>query len=225
MTAPVKVMIVDDHRVFAEALALALANDQDLNVVGSPLTNGDEAADAVLEHDVDVVLMDLNLPGKDGIEATRDIKKVHPETKVVILTAEDGERRLADAAVAGASGYLTKVRAVVEVADAVKRAAAGEMLIPGDILARILSELAGERTKQAETDRMAQTITPRELEVLQLLANGLSSRGIANKLVVSPRTIDTHVHNLLAKLGVHSKLEAVVTGLRWGLVRLEQAEE
>jgi DNA-binding NarL/FixJ family response regulator len=222
MTDPVKVMIVDDHRVFAEALALALANDADLNVVGSPVTNGDDAADAVLEHGVDVVLMDLNLPGKDGIEATRDIKKVHPETKVVVLTAEDGERRLADAAVAGASGYLTKARAVVEVVDAVKRAAAGEMLIPGDILARILGELAGERTKQAETDRTAQTITPRELEVLQLLANGLSSRGIANKLVVSPRTIDTHVHNLLAKLGVHSKLEAVVTGLRWGLVHLEQ---
>lgn len=224
MSGPVKVLIVDDHRVFAEALALALANDGDLNVVGSPVTNGDEAADAVLTHDADVVLMDLNLPGKDGIEATRDIKKVRPETKVVVLTAEDGERRLADAAVAGASGYLTKGRAVVEVVDAVKRAAAGEMLIPGDILARILSELAGERTKQAEAERMAQAITPRELEVLQLLANGLSSRGIANKLVVSPRTIDTHVHNLLAKLGVHSKLEAVVTGLRWGLVHLEAKE-
>jgi DNA-binding NarL/FixJ family response regulator len=225
MADPVKVMIVDDHRVFAEALALALANDQDLSVVGSPVTNGDDAADAVLEHGVDVVLMDLNLPGKDGIEATRDIKKVHPETKVVVLTAEDGERRLADAAVAGASGYLTKARAVVEVVDAVKRAAAGEMLIPGDILARILTEVAGERTKKAEADRMAETITPRELEVLQLLANGLSSRGIANKLVVSPRTIDTHVHNLLAKLGVHSKLEAVVNGLRWGLVHIEPGKE
>lgn len=225
MANPVKVMIVDDHRVFAEALALALSKESDLEVVGSPVTTGDDAADAVLEHGVDVVLMDINLPGKDGIAATRDIKKVHPETKVVVLTADQGERRLAEAAVAGASGYLTKARAVNEVVDAVRRAAAGEMLIPGDILARVLAEVAGERTKQAEADRMAQMLTPRELEVLQLLALGLSNRAIARKLVVSPRTVDTHVHNLLAKLGVHSKLEAVVNGLRWGLVTLEQAKE
>jgi DNA-binding NarL/FixJ family response regulator len=214
----IRVLIVDDHRVFAEALTLAMASETDIEIVGEPVLGGADAAKVVLEHGPDVVLMDLNLPDKDGIEATREVKHARPETKVVILSADPPEARLAEAAEAGASGYITKTRAVADVADSVRRAAAGEILIPGDVLARVLTRMAQERSKKAQADHMASLLTPRELEVLALLAEGLSNRMIARRLVVSPRTADTHVHNLLTKLGAHSKLEAVVTGIKWGLV-------
>jgi len=214
----IRVLIVDDHRVFAEALTLAMASETDIEIVGEPVLNGSDAAAIVVERNADVVLMDLNLPDKDGIEATREVRQARPETKVVILSADPPEARLAEAAEAGASGYLTKTRAVADVADSVRRAAAGEILIPGDVLARVLTRMAQERSKKAQAEHMASLLTPRELEVLALLAEGLSNRMIARRLVVSPRTADTHVHNLLTKLGAHSKLEAVVTGIKWGLV-------
>jgi DNA-binding NarL/FixJ family response regulator len=214
----IRVLIVDDHRVFAEALTLAMATESDIEILGDPVLNGGDAASAVVERQADVVLMDLNLPDKDGIEATREVKQARPDTKVVILSADPPEPRLAEAAEAGASGYLTKTRAVADVADSVRRAHVGEILIPGDVLARVLTRMAQERSKRAQAEHMASMLTPRELEVLALLAEGLSNRMIARRLVVSPRTADTHVHNLLTKLGAHSKLEAVVTGIKWGLV-------
>lgn len=221
-SAKVRVLIVDDHRVFAEALSLALGREADLEVLGEPVLSGVDAAKEAVDREADVVLMDVNLPGKDGIDATREVKALRPECKVVMLTVEPAEQRLADAAEAGASGYLTKAHAVTEVADAVRRAALGEILIPGDMLARVLSRLARERSEQAEVDKMASLLTPRETEILGLLAEGLPNRAIARRLVVSPRTVDTHVHNLLTKFGVHSKLEAVVVGLRLGLTKVER---
>ncbi len=218
----IRVVVVDDHRVFAEALTLALDREPDLEVVGEPVLSGMDAAKESVDRGADVVLMDINLPGKDGIEATREIKSLLPQCKVVVLTVEPAEERLADAAEAGASGYLTKAHAVNEVAEAVRRAAAGEILIPGDMLARVLSRLARERSEQVEANKMASLLTPRETEILGLLAEGLSNRAIARRLVVSPRTVDTHVHNLLTKFEVHSKLEAVVMGLKWGLTKVER---
>jgi two-component system response regulator DegU len=119
----IRVLIVDDHRVFAEALTLAMASETDIQIVGEPVLTGGDAARVVVEQNADVVLMDLNLPDKDGIEATREVKQARPETKVVILSADPPEARLAEAAEAGASGYLTKTRAVADVADSARRPA------------------------------------------------------------------------------------------------------
>ncbi|HVL89343.1 MAG TPA: response regulator transcription factor [Actinomycetota bacterium] len=210
MTSRIKVLIVDDHRVFAEALTLALGKESDIQVADPPALTGEDAVHAVQEFEPDVVLMDVGLPGIDGIEATRRIREARPGTAVVILTSEAGASRLPAAAAAGACGYLDKTVALDDLGAAVRAAFAGQILLP-------------EASPAGAADAPALTapfdmLTPREQEVLELLAEGLPNRDIARRLVLSVRTVDTHVHNLLIKLGVHSKLEAVVKAMRAGVI-------
>jgi DNA-binding NarL/FixJ family response regulator len=156
--------------------------------------------------------------GIDGIEATRRIKEISPATKVVIMTAHDDERLLVDAVEAGASGFLGKDEAADQVLAAAKAAAEGEVLIDPATLTRLLHQVAREREARRDALTLLESLTEREREILELLSQGMRNDGIAQKLYISPQTVQTHVRNVLAKLGVHSKLEAVAFAVKNGVI-------
>jgi DNA-binding NarL/FixJ family response regulator len=216
---PITLLICDDHKVLTDALAMVVDRDPSFLMVAPPVHAPDEAIEIVREHRPDVVLMDVVFKGgMNGIEATRRVKEASPSTKVVIMTAHQEDRLLVEAMEAGASGFLGKDAAADEVLAAVKSAADGEVLVDPATLTRLLHQVAKER--EAERDAMAlfEELTEREREILQLLAEGMRNEGIAQKLFISPQTVQTHVRNLLAKLGVHSKLEAVAFAVKHGAI-------
>ncbi|HEX9123632.1 MAG TPA: response regulator transcription factor [Actinomycetota bacterium] len=216
---PITLLICDDHKVLTDALAMVVERDTSLRMVASPVHAPDQAVELVREHRPDVVLMDVVFKGSmNGIEATRRIKEVSPATKVVIMTAHHEDRLLVEAVEAGASGFLGKDEAADEVLAAAKSAAEGEVLIDPATLTRLLHQVSKEREAQRDAMALFDELTEREREVLQLLAEGMRNEGIAQKLFISPQTVQTHVRNLLAKLGVHSKLEAVAFAVKHGAI-------
>jgi two-component system, NarL family, nitrate/nitrite response regulator NarL len=208
-----RVLVVDDHEMFSEALELLLGRQPDVELVGSAR----DAAEAMemLHVDPHVVLMDLDMPGTDGIEATRQIREKSPGTKVVLLTAIQSPEVIAEALSAGACGYVPKTRAVDDLMDVVRRAAAGEIVLPERDLAAVLDQLRGPQVSAAEA--ALGRLTPRETEILRSLADGRTSNQVAQSLGISSLTVQSHVKNILAKLGVHSKIEAVTIAWRFGL--------
>jgi DNA-binding NarL/FixJ family response regulator len=215
----ISLLICDDHKILTDALAMVVERDSSLRMVSRPVHTPEEAVEICAEHHPDVVLMDIVFKGPmDGIEATRRIKEAYPATKVVIMTAHDDERLLVEAVEAGASGFLGKDEAANEVLAAAKAAAEGEVLIDPSTLTRILHQVAKEREARRDAFALFDELTEREREVLQLLSGGMRNDDIARKLFISPQTVQTHVRNLLAKLGVHSKLEAVAFAVRHGAI-------
>jgi len=218
-SGPTTLVICDDHKILTDALAMVVERDAELHLVGRPVHTAEEAVDICREHRPDVVLMDIVFKGGiDGIEATRRIKESSPATKVVIMTAHDDERLLVDAVEAGASGFLGKDEAADEVLAAAKAAADGEVLIDPATLTRLLHQVAREREARRDALQLIESLTEREREILRLLAEGMRNDDIAQKLFISPQTVQTHVRNLLAKLGVHSKLEAVAFAVKHGAI-------
>jgi DNA-binding NarL/FixJ family response regulator len=211
-----RVLVVDDHEVFAEALEAFLGRQPDIRLVGSA-RDADEAM-ALLGKKPNVVLMDLDMPGTDGIEATRRIRVAAPDAKVVLLTGVERPDAIAKALSAGACGYVPKSRAVDEVLDVVRRAAAGEIIMPASDLASILGQLRG-----LGEDGLAR-LTPRETQVLRALAAGGTAAQIAESLGISTLTVQSHVKSILAKLGVHSKIEAITLAWRHGLAPTNRAD-
>ena len=205
-----RVLVVDDHEVFSEALELFLGRQPDVRLVGSA-RDADEAME-LLGEEPNVVLMDLDMPGIDGIEATRRILDAAPDAKVVLLTGVERPDAIAEALSAGACGYVPKSRAVDEVLDVVRRAAAGEIVMPASDLASFLGQLGGSLGGH----RLAR-LTPRETQVLQALAAGETAARIAESLGISTLTVHSHVKSILVKLGVHSTVEAVTLAWRHGL--------
>ncbi len=217
----ISVLICDDHRLLTDTLTTVIENDPALRMLTPPVHSSEEAVDLVRDRHPDVVLMDIEFRGSmSGIEATRQIKALSPSTKVVIMTAHQGDRLLVEAVEAGASGFLRKTEGVDEVLSAVKAAAAGEILVDRIELARLLPHVARERQVQRDAEKLLGQVTEREREILQLLGDGLRNEEIAARLFISPQTVQTHVRNILTKLGVHSKLEAVVFALRHGAVNV-----
>jgi DNA-binding NarL/FixJ family response regulator len=212
---PIRVLLVDDHQLLTGALRALLEREPDIAVAGVARTV--EEARRLARQRVDVVLMDYRLPDGTGAEATRTIKARWPTARVIMLTGVADDETLLESIQAGADGYLTKDRAVDEVVAAVRAAHAGETLLPRSVLASIVRRVAQAR-EQAQGTPPVEPLTPREMEVLRALTEGLSSREICDRLVITPNTLRTHVQNIMGKLHVHSKLEAVAFALRHRLV-------
>jgi DNA-binding NarL/FixJ family response regulator len=216
-----RVLLVDDHRLVTDMLSDALGEAEDVEVIAIG-TNGAEGVDLARLHRPDVILMDVEMDEMNGIAATREIVQTVPGVKVVMLTANADQATILDAMESGAVGYLTKDKALIDdVVDAVRRAHAGEIMLPTALIGRLITSLATRRREQVERQDLMERLTAREREILHLIAEGSDNKTIADRLVVSPHTVRTHVQNLLAKLGAHSKLEALTIAARRGLVELK----
>lgn len=207
---PVRVAIVEDHAMVAEGLAAALAVDPGLAVVGTAGTMRDGVR-MVRDSRPDVVLMDLMLPDGDGAAATVAIRAAVPSTRVVLITSASGQDIIGRAIEAGCSGLLSKTEPVANVRSAIHRAHDGEAVFIAEDLLGLVDRLSSPPQSPA-------TLTEREHEVLRLLAQGTTTQGIANALVLSLHTVRNHVRNVMMKLGAHSRLEAVAIAMREGLV-------
>jgi DNA-binding NarL/FixJ family response regulator len=216
-TAPLRVLLVDDHRVFAEALEFLLAGEDTIELTGA-VARAEDAFPLVRDGRVDLVLMDVDLPGMDGIEATRQLKDIAPDVQVVMITAYQERRVMARAIEAGASAFVTKTQAFEQLLEMVTRAAAGEKVLPLTMLAAPGSHEASR--VQGKAERMLGTLTDREMQVLKAIADGETTSEIAQLLWITPLTVQTHVKNILSKLEVHSKAEAVALGRRSDVIRI-----
>jgi DNA-binding NarL/FixJ family response regulator len=221
-TKRIRVLLVDDHQLLTGSLSQLLAHEPDMEVVGVAGTVAE--AKAMTRERLDVVLMDYRLPDGTGAEAARAIKARWPNARVVMLTAINDDETVLESIQAGADGYLTKDRAVEDVVGAVRSAHAGETLLPRSVIMGIAQRVAAARDRSSDR-RQAEPLTPRELEVLRALTEGLSTREICDRLFIAPNTLRTHVQNIMGKLRVHSKLEAVAFALRHGLVEPPRAED
>jgi NarL family two-component system response regulator LiaR len=215
--ARISVLIVDDHRSFGEALGVALGKEADLDIVGVA-ADGESAVEAAEARRPDVALVDLQMPGIDGLETSRRIRAVSKETAVVVLTGSEDELALGRAIQAGAHGFLRKTAAVQDLAGAVRAAHRGEPLNAHDEIEFALRRLRRLRARDDDIAHRFDRLTPRELQILQMLADGGTSDHIASRLDVSRNTLRTHIQNILMKLGVHSKLDAIVAAIRHGRV-------
>ena len=208
---PIRVLVVDDHQIVASSIALALDAEDDLRCVGTAGTL--EKARAMIRSTApDVLLLDHRLPDGDGVAALPELLALRQGLRVVMVTASAADQVLVDAIEAGAAGFLSKSRSLDELTSAVRSAAQGESVISPELLARLLPRM--RRGATAPTTELTQ----REREVLALVAEGLSNQAIADQLVVSVHTVRNHVANLSAKLGAHSKLEALSIAIRAGIL-------
>jgi DNA-binding NarL/FixJ family response regulator len=209
-------LIVDDHDLFRTGLR-TLLEDQGVEIVADAST-GQEALMYVRELAPEVVLMDLNMPGMSGVEATREITRIAPLTRVVVLTISDRDGDILDAIVAGACGYLLKDSSIHDLVRGISAAAVGESLISPQIAAKVLRELRAARPTPRAAERLRTELTDRELEVLRLIANGKDNSQIAAELHISPKTVKNHISNILMKLQIQNRIQAAVYAVRSGIV-------
>ena len=217
----VRVLICDDHAVFRRGLMLVLEMADGIEVVGEA-ADGVEAVDLALELAPDVVLMDVRMPRRDGIGATRALATQLPSARILMLTVSDEEDDLYEAIKAGASGYLLKEISIEEVAGAVTSVMAGHSLISPSMASKLLQEF-NSLSRQADgrpAVARGPHLTDRELQVLRLVATGMSNREIATALFISENTVKNHVRNILEKLHLHSRMEAAMYAVRENLIDL-----
>jgi DNA-binding NarL/FixJ family response regulator len=217
---PIRVLIADDHALFRRGLEMVLDEEQDIELVGQA-SDGTEAVTRARESLPDVVLMDIRMPKTSGIEAARAMKEAAPSAKIVMLTISDEEEDLFEAIRAGASGYLLKDIPLDEVADAVRAVHGGQSLINPSMAGKLLTEfatLAGRDEEERPQPVPAPKLTEREMEVLKLVARGMNNRDIAKELFISENTVKNHVRNILEKLQIHSRMEAVMIAVREKLI-------
>ena len=217
----IRVLIVDDHALFRRGLQMVLEQEPDIAVVGEA-GDGTEAVDKAVETMPDVVLMDVRMPRRGGIDATLKIKEVLPSTKILMLTISDEEADLYDAIKAGANGYLLKEISIDEVAAAIRSVQTGQSLISPSMASKLLGEFAQMVRKAEEKPAVPQPrLTDREMEVLTLVAQGRNNRDIAKELFISENTVKNHIRNILEKLHLHSRMEAVVYAVREKLLEIK----
>ncbi|MEN3356504.1 MAG: hypothetical protein V7637_486 [Mycobacteriales bacterium] len=219
MTGPIRVVVVDDQDMVRSAFGALLATQPDFTVVGQA-ADGAAAIVACRQARPDVVLMDVRMPVLQGIEATRGIVAVSAGggPRIVILTTFDLDEHVYDALAAGASGFLLKEVTAERLFDAVRVVAAGDALLAPTITRRLIGEFARQRPRQPRPDGRLGALTPRETEVLRLVAEGLSNTEIAARLTVAEETVRTHVSRVLGKLGLRDRTQAVVLAYESGLV-------
>lgn len=205
--ATIRILCADDHPLVRKGIALILANEPDLELVAEA-GDGQEAVELFRRHQPDVTLMDLRMPALDGIEATRRIREEFPDARIIALTSYDGDQDIYRAIEAGVRGYLLKEMVHTEVLSAIRAVHAGRKLMPLEI-----HEYGGENFA-----RLA--LTPREVEVLQLVARGQANKEIARELGAAAGTVKMHVQNILAKLGATDRTHAVTIAIQRGIIRL-----
>jgi two-component system NarL family response regulator len=218
---PIRVLIVDDHALFRRGLVMVLEQEKDIDLVGEA-GDGAEAVNIAQDTMPDVVLMDVRMPRRGGIEATSQIKALAPHIKILMLTISDEEADLYDAIKAGASGYLLKEISIEEVANAIRQVYAGQSMISPSMASKLLTEFATMVKKTDEKPAAAQPrLTEREMEVLRLVAKGRNNRDIAKELFISENTVKNHIRNILEKLHLHSRMQAVVYAVREKLLEIQ----
>jgi DNA-binding NarL/FixJ family response regulator len=219
----IRVLIADDHALFRRGLEMVLKEEDGIEMVGQA-SDGAEAVQIAVEAVPDVVLMDIRMPKTTGIEAARAMKEVAPTAKIVMLTISDEEEDLFEAIRAGASGYLLKDIPLDEVAAAVRSVHGGQSLINPSMAGKLLTEFATLARRDAEEEPSkhapAPRLTEREMEVLRLVARGMNNRDIAKELFISENTVKNHVRNILEKLQIHSRMEAVMIAVREKLIEI-----
>jgi two-component system response regulator NreC len=220
MSEAIRLLLADDHAVVRSGLRLLLEAQPDLVIVGEA-ENGEEAIRRTAELLPDVVLMDIEMPGMNGIEAARRIKAQSPETSVLALTMYEDDQYFFEMLRAGASGYVPKRAAPDELATAIRAVSRGEVFLHPSLAGRLVQDYLQRRDVE-EQEPTADDLTPREQEVLTLIAQGLSNAEIADQLVISAKTVDRHRENIMRKLNLHNRVDLVKYALRKGLIDLEE---
>jgi DNA-binding NarL/FixJ family response regulator len=215
-TPPIKVLVVDDHRTFAEALALAIGTHKGFQV--DVATNGRAALERSIEFRPDVVILDMQMPGMNGVEVIRRLRDVNNAGLVLALSALDEDLTRARALEAGAIGYLSKDTPLAELPELIRQVHRGEHMVDPREMHRLLRMLRHQRHQESTERQRANRLSPRHVEILQLMAEGLSTQEIATRLGVTPITVRTHVQNILMRLSVHTKVEALAVAIRHGKI-------
>ncbi|MCP3422345.1 response regulator [Nocardioides pinisoli] len=215
---PVRVLVVDDQELFRRGLIMLLGGDTDIEVVGEA-ADGITATELAITTAPDVILLDVRMPRRTGVEACRAIKEAVPATKIIMLTVSDEEADLYESVKNGAAGYLLKDSSIEEVAQAVRVVNEGQSLISPSMAVKLIDEFK-QMSKPEREQGPALRLTERELEVLRLVAKGLNNREVAKELFISENTVKNHVRNILEKLQLHSRMEAVMYAMREKLLDL-----
>jgi two-component system response regulator NreC len=216
----ISLILADDHAVVRSGLRMLLEAQPDIEIRAEAET-GQEAVSKVRSLRPDVILMDIQMPDLNGIEATKLIKKLAPETAVLALTMHEDDQYFFEMLQAGASGYLPKRAAPDELVTAIRTVARGEVFLYPSLAARLVKDFLKRGIVDQEQEIYSQ-LTPREREVLILIAEGLSNGEIADKLVISIKTVDRHRENIMRKLNMHNRIELVKYAIRTGLIELEE---
>ncbi len=211
-----RVVIVDDHDLFRTGLR-NLLEEQGIQVVGEAAA-GSDAIRSVRELAPDVVVMDLNMPGMTGVEATRQITGIAPLTRVLVLTISDQDSDVLDAILAGACGYLLKDSSIQDLMQGIRAASIGESLISPNIASKVLQRVRSTSSVPAIAETIRAELSDREIEVLKLIANGKDNAMIAGELHISPKTVKNHISNILMKLQIDNRIQAAVYAVKSGIV-------
>jgi two-component system, NarL family, response regulator NreC len=220
MTDVIRLLLADDHAVVRSGLRLLLDSQPDMRIVGEA-ENGRETVRLVSELEPDVVLMDIEMPDMNGIEATRHIKETASKTAVLALTMYEDDQYFFEMLRAGAAGYVPKRAAPDELVTAIRAVSRGEVFLYPSLAGRLVQDYF-QRVDTGEQSAMTDDLTPREQEVLTLIAEGLSNGEIAQELVISVKTVDRHRENIMRKLNLHSRVDLVKYALRKGLIDLDE---
>jgi len=213
----IKVLLAEDHVIVREGTREFVQREPDMEVVGEA-GDGEEAVKLATKLKPDVVVMDIAMPKLNGIEATKKIKALHPSIAILILTAYDYDQYIFALLEAGAAGYLLKGVQIREVIDAIRAVYAGESVLHPVVARRVIDRMVSPASSKTEATEL---LSQREMEVLKLAATGVSNKEIARQLFLSPRTVQVHLGNIFSKLGVASRTEAILYGLKRGLLTLE----
>ena len=205
---PIRILIVDDHFVVRSGLAAMIETQEDMTVAAEA-ANGEQAIELYKEHKPDIVLMDLRLPKLSGLEATVAIRRLDPQARIVVLTTYDGDEDIYRCLEAGAAAYLLKESLHSDLLDIVRRVHAGERYIPQGV-----ANLLAERMARAK-------LTAREQQILELIAKGMTNRDISASLSITDSTINVHVSNIIAKLGVNDRTQAIIAAHKRGIIHLD----